>query len=69
MWNTAINDTLTCGLKVRKGISKHYLKAIWVFLVYVVGKGKGNILGQESLYFWRDTEHGLCCQMGGIEIK
>ena len=52
IWNIAINDKLTCNLKVKKG--EIIFNDIWGrFIEYVLTKGKGEVPNQESMKFWR----------------
>ena len=55
IWNIAINDKLTCNLKVKKGeMKKNNFYDIWGrFLEYVLTRGKGKAPNQESMQFWR----------------
>ena len=55
MWNVAINDKLTCNIKVRKRLSnENMFRDIWgEFIDFVLTKGKGCVPSQESMYFWK----------------
>ena len=55
IWNIAINDKLTCNLKVKKGKMKRnkFYDILGRFLEYVLTRGKRKSPNQESMQFWR----------------
>ena len=57
MWNLAINDRLTCELKVRKGqLKENVFSQIWnKFIEHVFLKHKGYTTPEESIQFWNET--------------
>ena len=56
LWDIAINDKLTCDMKIRRGqLKNNYFKKIWnVFLEYVFWGGKGYTPREETMTFWSE---------------
>ena len=59
LWEMAINDKLTCDMKIRRGLSKYNnFKKTWnVFLEHVFQGRKGYTLREQTMKFGR--ENGL----------
>ena len=57
LWDMAINDKLTCDMKISRGQMKNNdFKKIWnVFLEHVFRRGRGYTPSEETLKFWNEN--------------
>ena len=57
LWDMAINDKLTCDMKISRGQMKNNdFKKIWnAFLEHIFRRGRGFTPREETMIFWSEN--------------